>query len=352
MSIHFALVGNQNCGKSTLFNYLTGSNQHVGNFPGVTVQKKEGALLRVPDASVIDLPGIYSLSPYTSEEIVTRDLADARVVRDDNAGELRERGVVAEGRRFENDAVGAGGLGFLNLMRRGEDDRGDVARPQVNAKLVEMRPALVLAVMCSAGDRRNQREALGDPELFNQVVGGRLVSAEHPKTEFLRSLLPCGSLTPGFHGFGGRVEETLDFVHFRGFGDGFLKKERAPVGRKPRTADPADAKEQRGTEGVREEQPERGASRKIGETPNTSEVFRHMTFDGVEPPAHSGKEILGPALPRQNGSEAARFKKAQGRQGHATVADVIGQTTENFGRHTVLRERDEFGSLYRGISVS
>lgn len=74
MSIHFALVGNQNCGKSTLFNYLTCSNQHVGNFPGVTVQKKEGALLRVPDASVIDLPGIYSLSPYTSEEIVTRDL--------------------------------------------------------------------------------------------------------------------------------------------------------------------------------------------------------------------------------------------------------------------------------------
>ena len=74
MNLHFALVGNQNCGKSTLFNYLTGSNQHVGNFPGVTVQKKEGALLAMPDAGVIDLPGIYSLSPYTSEEIVTRDL--------------------------------------------------------------------------------------------------------------------------------------------------------------------------------------------------------------------------------------------------------------------------------------
>ncbi len=74
MSINFALVGNQNCGKSTLFNYLTGSNQHVGNFPGVTVQKKEGSLLNVPNTSVIDLPGIYSLSPYTSEEIVTRDL--------------------------------------------------------------------------------------------------------------------------------------------------------------------------------------------------------------------------------------------------------------------------------------
>ena len=74
MGMHFALVGNQNCGKSTLFNYLTGSNQHVGNFPGVTVQKKEGTLLKFPEASVTDLPGIYSLSPYTSEEIVTRDL--------------------------------------------------------------------------------------------------------------------------------------------------------------------------------------------------------------------------------------------------------------------------------------
>lgn len=74
MSLTFALVGNQNCGKSTLFNYLTGSNQHVGNFPGVTVQKKEGRLLTNKDVTVIDLPGIYSLSPYTSEEIVTRDL--------------------------------------------------------------------------------------------------------------------------------------------------------------------------------------------------------------------------------------------------------------------------------------
>ena len=74
MKLTFALVGNQNCGKSTLFNYLTGSNQHVGNFPGVTVQKKEGILLKDKDVTVIDLPGIYSLSPYTSEEIVTRDL--------------------------------------------------------------------------------------------------------------------------------------------------------------------------------------------------------------------------------------------------------------------------------------
>lgn len=69
----FALIGNQNCGKTTLFNQFTGSNQHVGNFPGVTVDKKEGYLKRNKDMTVVDLPGIYSLSPYTAEEIVTRD---------------------------------------------------------------------------------------------------------------------------------------------------------------------------------------------------------------------------------------------------------------------------------------
>ena len=69
----FALVGNQNCGKTTLFNCLTGSNQHVGNFPGVTVDQKIGKINGTKNASVVDLPGIYSLRPYTQEEIVTRD---------------------------------------------------------------------------------------------------------------------------------------------------------------------------------------------------------------------------------------------------------------------------------------
>ena len=68
----FALAGNQNCGKTTLFNQLTGSNQHVGNFPGVTVDRKAGVIRGYPDTEITDLPGIYSLSPYTSEEIVTR----------------------------------------------------------------------------------------------------------------------------------------------------------------------------------------------------------------------------------------------------------------------------------------
>ena len=69
----FALIGNQNCGKTTLFNQLTGSNQHVGNFPGVTVERKSGILKKHKTVTVVDLPGIYSLSPYTSEEVVTRD---------------------------------------------------------------------------------------------------------------------------------------------------------------------------------------------------------------------------------------------------------------------------------------
>ncbi len=71
--ITFALVGNQNCGKTTLFNQLTGANQHVGNFPGVTVDRKDGAIRGYPNTMVTDLPGIYSMSPYSSEEIVSRN---------------------------------------------------------------------------------------------------------------------------------------------------------------------------------------------------------------------------------------------------------------------------------------
>lgn len=70
----FALVGNQNCGKTTLFNRLTGANQHVGNFPGVTVDRKDGSIIGYPNTNITDLPGIYSMSPYTSEEIVSRNM--------------------------------------------------------------------------------------------------------------------------------------------------------------------------------------------------------------------------------------------------------------------------------------
>ena len=71
--LHFALMGNQNSGKTTLFNQLTGARQHVGNFPGVTVDRKDGAVLGMPDTLITDLPGIYSMSPYSSEELVSRD---------------------------------------------------------------------------------------------------------------------------------------------------------------------------------------------------------------------------------------------------------------------------------------
>ena len=70
--MRYALVGNQNCGKTTLFNQLTGSNQHVGNFPGVTVDSKIGEIRGEKGDCVVDLPGIYSIRPYTNEELVTR----------------------------------------------------------------------------------------------------------------------------------------------------------------------------------------------------------------------------------------------------------------------------------------
>ena len=73
MSVKIALAGNPNCGKTTLFNALTGSNQFVGNWPGVTVEKKEGKLKGHKDVIIMDLPGIYSLSPYTLEEVVARN---------------------------------------------------------------------------------------------------------------------------------------------------------------------------------------------------------------------------------------------------------------------------------------
>lgn len=72
-TLTFALVGNQNCGKTTLFNQLTGSKQHVGNFPGVTVDRKDGVIRGYDNTLITDLPGIYSMSPYSSEEIVTRE---------------------------------------------------------------------------------------------------------------------------------------------------------------------------------------------------------------------------------------------------------------------------------------
>ena len=73
MSITIALAGNPNCGKTTLFNEITGARQHVGNWPGVTVERKDGIYKKNREVTIVDLPGIYSLSPYSAEEIVARD---------------------------------------------------------------------------------------------------------------------------------------------------------------------------------------------------------------------------------------------------------------------------------------
>ena len=81
MNIRIALAGNPNCGKTTLFNALTGSNQFVGNWPGVTVEKKEGKLKKHDGVIITDLPGIYSLSPYTLEEVVARNVPYRRAPR-------------------------------------------------------------------------------------------------------------------------------------------------------------------------------------------------------------------------------------------------------------------------------
>ncbi len=82
MAVKIALAGNPNCGKTTLFNALTGANQYVGNWPGVTVEKKEGKLIGHKDVDLVDLPGIYSLSPYTLEEVVARNyLSESSLMR-------------------------------------------------------------------------------------------------------------------------------------------------------------------------------------------------------------------------------------------------------------------------------
>ena len=108
MEIKIALAGNPNCGKTTLFNALTGANQFVGNWPGVTVEKKEGRLKGEKDVIITDLPGIYSLSPYTMEEVVARNvLIDQRRGRRRNGRKIHGQAQHRHARRGRPRALHA-----------------------------------------------------------------------------------------------------------------------------------------------------------------------------------------------------------------------------------------------------
>ena len=127
--IKIALAGNPNCGKTTLFNALTGSNQFVGNWPGVTVEKKEGKLKKHEDVVIMDLPGIYSLSPYTLEEVVARNyLIKERpdAILNIIDGTNLERNLRSEGRR--RDAGGRGGC--PGRQRRQDSAHAHLLRPR------------------------------------------------------------------------------------------------------------------------------------------------------------------------------------------------------------------------------
>ena len=104
----FALVGNQNCGKTTLFNQITGANQHVGNFPGVTVEQKSGEMRGRKNCVVTDLPGIYSIRPYTAEAIVTRGGVKVSEVNPSTMESKKVKQLYFAGEMLDTDAFTGG----------------------------------------------------------------------------------------------------------------------------------------------------------------------------------------------------------------------------------------------------
>lgn len=142
MSIRIALVGNPNCGKTTLFNALTGSNQFVGNWPGVTVEKKEGKLKKNSDVIITDLPGIYSLSPYTIEEVVARDyLIDQKpdAVLNLVDGTNLERSLYLTTQIVELDIPVVVAINMMDVVKKnGDKIRIDELSRQLGCKVVEI----------------------------------------------------------------------------------------------------------------------------------------------------------------------------------------------------------------------
>lgn len=124
MSFVIALAGNPNSGKTTLFNELTGSTQYVGNWPGVTVEKKEGRLTKNREIAVVDLPGIYSLSPYTPEEIISRDFIIKQqpdiIINIIDATNL-ERNLYLTLQLLETDIPVVAALNMIDVIKKGEN---------------------------------------------------------------------------------------------------------------------------------------------------------------------------------------------------------------------------------------
>ena len=142
MKIKAALAGNPNCGKTTLFNVLTGSNQFVGNWPGVTVEKKEGKVRKNPDITVVDLPGIYSLSPYTLEEVVARNfLVEERpdAILNIVDGTNLERNLYLTTQLMEIGIPVVVAINMMDIVRRNGDKIDiDMLSIHLGAKVVEI----------------------------------------------------------------------------------------------------------------------------------------------------------------------------------------------------------------------
>ena len=168
----FALAGNQNCGKTTLFNQLTGSNQHVGNFPGVTVDQKIGEIRGHKDCKVVDLPGIYSIRPYTNEEIVTRDFI------------LNEKPD-----------------GIINIV-----DATNIERNlYLTLQLMEMRIPMVLALNMMDEVRNNGGTI--DVKKMSEELGIPVIPISAVKSEGIEELLNCALKETNHR----RLPERLDF---------------------------------------------------------------------------------------------------------------------------------------------
>ena len=197
----FALAGNQNSGKTTLFNKLTGANQHVGNWPGVTVEKKEGLMKHFKDVSVVDLPGVYSLSPYTFEEVISREFiaggeADA-IINIVDATNI-ERNLYLS---LQLSELGKPMIIALNMMDELEKS-GDKMNVEVLEQLLGI-PVVPISARTGAGLEKLSRRALetvkrGAMPNVGDICGGHIHEAIHSITHLAENRARANGIPPKF----------------------------------------------------------------------------------------------------------------------------------------------------------